>query len=146
MGEGGSRLRLTDEESDFEETKIVRTKISNCKRLFVHFFDTRQRNEPKKTRVRALPLRIPWWSRATHKNTSCFCSDARGCCIAEALLSPFQKNGEKWGYLYGMNIKFGGGDCFACVAHGRSFQRKTNYKLHLWGEGPMGALQLAPIS
>jgi hypothetical protein len=34
--------------------EIVRTKISNCRRLVVHFFDTRQRNEPKKTCVRGV--------------------------------------------------------------------------------------------
>ena len=50
---------VTDEESDFEEIKIVRTELSNVNQIIVHFFDTRQRNEPKKTRVRALPLRIP---------------------------------------------------------------------------------------
>ena len=41
------------------EGEMVRTERSNLNRIVVHFFETRQRNEPKKTFVRALPLRIP---------------------------------------------------------------------------------------
>jgi hypothetical protein len=66
VGEGGSRLRLTDEESDFEETKIVRTYHSNNNWIIVHFFVKRQRNEPKKTFMGENP-HVPPVSRVTRK-------------------------------------------------------------------------------
>ena len=39
---------------------IVRTELSNLNKLIVHFFDTRQRNEPKKTCIGGgIPLCTP---------------------------------------------------------------------------------------
>ena len=56
----------------------------NIDNLFVHFFVTRQRSEPKKTCLGALPLSTPKISRATQKATA-FCQITRGCDKAKTL-------------------------------------------------------------
>ena len=63
---------MTDEESDFEETKIVRTKISNVGLIVVHFFVKRQRNEPKKTFTGEDPHVPPVFARYTQNRCRVF--------------------------------------------------------------------------
>ena len=74
----------------------VRTELSDYSWFVVHFFDARQRNEPKKTRVGVAPLRTLPWSRATRK-TLCVLLNTRGCQSVQTLLSPFKENGENIG-------------------------------------------------
>ena len=75
---------------------FVRTWISNCNWVVVHFFVTRQRSEPKKTCIRdCRPLCIPAASRATRKNAPAFLLNARGLSRVQTLLSPPQKGRRK---------------------------------------------------
>ena len=77
------------------QIKIVRTKISNCNWVVVHFFDARQRNEPKKTRMGEDPHVPPVVACYTQKTLSHFLLNARGSCIAKTLLSPPQRGRRK---------------------------------------------------
>ena len=69
-------------------------------KLVVHFFDTRQRNEPKKTCAGVAPLRTPCFACYTQKTLSHFLLNTRGLSRVQTLLSPPQKGRRKhWDFL-----------------------------------------------
>ena len=73
---------------------------------YVHFFDTRQRNEPKKTCIGGEPPYVPPDFARYAKKHSLFCQITRGCCKVQTLLSPFKENGENRGQPTGCHIYF----------------------------------------
>ena len=84
---------------------MVRTKISNVDLIVVHFFGTPQKSEPKKTRVRALPLRIPMVVACyTQKTLTHFLLNTRGFSRVQTLLSPLQRRRRKRRDFYGKKI------------------------------------------
>ena len=83
---------VTDEESEFAQIKIVRTKISNCRRLVVHFWRAPKMNQ--KTRMGEDP-HVPPAGRVLHAKRSRVLLNARGCHRVQTLLSPPQRGRRK---------------------------------------------------
>ena len=116
----------------------MRTKISNCKRLIVHFFDARQRNEPKKTRIRdCRPLCIPATSRATTKRLWRLAKSHAAVAQQKLCFRRLKEDGENIGDFYGKEINSGRGGPWSSRSNAKQI-----YTSFLWGRGPTWVLAL----
>ena len=95
----------------------MRTKLSNFNYFIVHFFDARQRNEPKKTCTRGEPLVDPPLAVAC----------TYGAKLFSAVASLLFLGAERMPYLVGEGSPL-------------PLQRETNHEPFLWGGGPTRTL------